>query len=323
MKEFRVNQYITVKLEDDKSNIYVNGEYFEQCKFLLLDIPMKTYETMEEIESVDEVAEKLDITMEGARKKDIEIPPEVEFWGHCSNLQVWSENNYNTRLLHRSLAFPLLKKLADLGDSLAKIRLKEEIVERFESGFFPVVEYLINEGYLRFFNNEEILDIFLDSEKIKEAINELSKVILDKFEVTTKFDFFEDHSLLSCFYIIIDNKHVIGVDINWYELNTFPNALFKFKFLKKLFLTNTKINELPSKFGELQLLEEIKLLNNNLTEIPNSFAKLELLKKLDIVGNRLRIFPESLTRLNSLKYLYLNQNDIRSIPESINNLKNL
>ncbi len=43
---------------------------------------------------------------------------------------------------------------------------------------------------------------------------------------------------------------------------------FKLKFLKRLFLTHTKINELPSKIGELQLLEEIKLLNNNLTYYP-------------------------------------------------------
>lgn len=61
-----------------------------QCKFLLLNIPV------EKINFLDE----------------------IEFWGHCSNLQVWAENNYDTRLLHRNLSSPLLKQLSDLGDSI-------------------------------------------------------------------------------------------------------------------------------------------------------------------------------------------------------------
>ena len=32
MKEFKVNDYITLKLEDDKTSIYVNGMLFQQCK---------------------------------------------------------------------------------------------------------------------------------------------------------------------------------------------------------------------------------------------------------------------------------------------------
>jgi len=47
MQEFRVNNYITLKLESKKVNIYVKGELFEQCKFLLLNIPT------EDIDSYD------------------------------------------------------------------------------------------------------------------------------------------------------------------------------------------------------------------------------------------------------------------------------
>ena len=36
--EFKINKYITLKLENCKTNIYVEGELFNQCKFLLLNI---------------------------------------------------------------------------------------------------------------------------------------------------------------------------------------------------------------------------------------------------------------------------------------------
>lgn len=106
-KEFKVNEYITLKLEDDTTIIYVNNERFNQCKYLLLEIPVKEIDSFDEIESVDEAAEKLNHQLETTSDtpQEFNIAPEVEFWGHCSNLQVWKENNYNTRLLHSNLAF--------------------------------------------------------------------------------------------------------------------------------------------------------------------------------------------------------------------------
>ncbi|KKM08312.1 hypothetical protein LCGC14_1725100, partial [marine sediment metagenome] len=41
MKDFVINKYITLKLEDGKTNIYVNGQIFDQCKFLFLNIPVE------------------------------------------------------------------------------------------------------------------------------------------------------------------------------------------------------------------------------------------------------------------------------------------
>lgn len=36
MREFKVNEYITLKLEGGKTNIYVKGQLFNQCKFYCL-----------------------------------------------------------------------------------------------------------------------------------------------------------------------------------------------------------------------------------------------------------------------------------------------
>lgn len=73
-----------------------------------------------------------------------------------TKLQAWYEQDYDTRLLHSNLAFPLLKKLTYCGDPFAKKVFKEEIAKRLESGFLPVVLYLIKEGYLSYLNAEEL-----------------------------------------------------------------------------------------------------------------------------------------------------------------------
>ena len=129
MSEFIINDYIALKLEDSKTNIYVLGELFIQCKYLLMNIPIQDIERYDEINSIDEAAEKLDKSLERGNPEvfTINILPEVEFWGHCSNLQVWAEQDYDTRFIHSNLAFPLLKKLTEVGDLKAsKIKRRNE-----------------------------------------------------------------------------------------------------------------------------------------------------------------------------------------------------
>jgi len=63
MKIFRVNDYITLKLESRKTNIYVNGKLFNQCKFLLLFIPTNNTHLLEELDSIDGISEELDFSL--------------------------------------------------------------------------------------------------------------------------------------------------------------------------------------------------------------------------------------------------------------------
>ena len=177
MKEFIINKFLKLRLEDGKTIIYVNNERFNQCKFLLLDIPVEEMTSLDDIESIDDVAQRLNRSLERANEKrdQFYIPPEVEFWGHCSNLQVWYENNYNTKLIHRNLAFPLLKKLMEAGDNLAKKMFKEEIAKRFNEGKEMVKEYLRKERYLEFLNSEEFCNI-LNGIKF-DMFNDLLQII--------------------------------------------------------------------------------------------------------------------------------------------------
>lgn len=177
LNEFVINDFLSLRLENGKTNIYIKNKLFRQCKFLLLGIPIETIESFNEVDSIDEAAEKLGWAFHGQIKDSLylippEIHPETEFWGHCSNLQVWAENNYNTKIIHRNLAFPLLKKLSDDGDPIAKKAFVEEIGKRLESGHSSVIAYLNNEGYLKYLPKEFISDKLNDLKFITILIND-------------------------------------------------------------------------------------------------------------------------------------------------------
>ena len=180
--QFRVNEYLELRLEGKDTIIYVNGERFDQCKFLLLDIPINEFKSLDEIESIDEAAEKLDYSLEPMDYERIDgIPPEVEFWGHCSNLQVWAENNYDTRLIHSNLAFPLLLRLKYAGDQVAERVFKEEIVKRFLSGHPSVMQYLFEENDLNFLSDDEYKVMFdeLEARGIRGNFVTYGKRVID------------------------------------------------------------------------------------------------------------------------------------------------
>jgi len=199
MKEFKLNEYITLKLENNETNIYFKGEDtpFNQCKSILLRRPVNEIKSLPEIESIDELAEIKEEFLETEQPKLDEISPETEFWGHSSSLQAWEENNYDTRLLHSNLAFPLLKKLTVVGDSKAKKVFKEEIAKRLNNNYLPVILFLLEEDYLNYLTEEELSSIIDPSsnsfiEKIIKSNLELSKIesfitiIKDKLPINFK-----------------------------------------------------------------------------------------------------------------------------------------
>ncbi|MCP6719584.1 MAG: hypothetical protein KJI71_05205 [Patescibacteria group bacterium] len=155
LKRYKINEYLSVRLYERFTYIYIKEERFFSCMRLLLNIlPSKLRQTRK-IQSIDEAEEVLS-------NLDYEIAPEMEFLGHCSNLQVWVENGYDTRLLHRNLAFPLLKELTKAGDPLAKKVFKEEVIKRLLSGYLPVIEFLIENNYVDLLTIEELSNIFED-----------------------------------------------------------------------------------------------------------------------------------------------------------------
>lgn len=190
MKEFKINDYISLRLEKDKTNVYINGEKIIQCKYLLLQDPDdKSLANEEDFLSIDRLSEKLDKTLELNDSIDTHkyrIDSEVEFWAHCSNIQAWAENNYDTQMLHSNLSFPLLKKLTIAGDPVAKEVFKIEISKRFKSGDLNVMTFLTKEGYLDYFGWDEydllLEDIDFNTRKeLQQRVKEAKKIPKDTF----------------------------------------------------------------------------------------------------------------------------------------------
>jgi len=55
-KTFKVNEYITLKLENDKTNVYINGKLLHQCRYLLFVNPQLN-EAQINITSIDDIEE--------------------------------------------------------------------------------------------------------------------------------------------------------------------------------------------------------------------------------------------------------------------------
>lgn len=321
MQEFKVNKYLNLKLENNETIIYVSGKKYRQCKYLLLEIPIDNINSFNEIDSIDEAVEALDQSLEpfeedrlNSGKEYIKLPPEVEFWGHCSNLQAWANFNYDTRLLHSNLAFPLLKELMNAGDTNAKKKFKAEIAKRLLAGNFSTIEFLYEEGYVNYLTREEFWSIFdedgeilFDIEKKIEQFKEITDVDLEgqkikrlvKKKRQERFYFHLGHD------IVIDNGPMVftfemgkvtGIGI-WGDFRDFPLSLRKNSILK--------LKESPESISRLEQLKILVLNEIGLEKFPQSITSLKLLEFLSLSHNNLKSIPQFIDKLENLKYLEL------------------
>lgn len=199
--EFKVNKYLSLKLEDNKTNVYINNQKFIQCKKLLLNYHVNSIH-LHELESIDEVLENQEEFLYQPK-----ISSQTEFWGHCSSLQLWVEQNYNTKLLHSNIAFPLLRKLSEVGDPKAKEVFKDEIIKRILSGYIPTIIFLVTSNYLNMFNQEEF-EILIDDIKKCDTILEENTLDLiysfkDKYLGACDLIFLIEHPKINFFELLI------------------------------------------------------------------------------------------------------------------------
>ncbi|KKK88832.1 hypothetical protein LCGC14_2739190, partial [marine sediment metagenome] len=247
-----------------KTVIYIAGEKFYQCKYLLIEIPKKEMRSNSLIylNSIDEASEKLDTSLEPIKGRvfTYSIPPETEFWGHCSNIQAWYENGYDTRLLHSNLAFPLLEELTEAGDPQAKKVFKEEIAERYNNGIESVRKYLKDSDYLRYLTIEEFHS-YIDA---------------DEYEIVCKLKKIQPH-----------------IDRLIYQ--------YKKGKITHLLLSGYKLKKVPSEIRSLTSLEYLEMNLNKLETLPDWIREFKSLKKLSVYGNQLKSLPETIGELKSLE----------------------
>lgn len=310
---FTVNKFIGLRLEADKTFIYVNEERFDQCKSLVLNIPLTEITHLNKIDSIDEAADKLLRASKETIYSKIELPPDVEFWGHCSNLQVWAENNYNTRLLHSNLAFPLLKRLSEVGDPIAHKVLKEEIAKRFSEGYPNTIKFLADQGLLKLLDKEEFYSL-LDLQEA-DALIELEVLLGEELEILN-IDF---KPYTQGFWF--KGKHIVGFYLSNCNLGRLPESIGNFRHLEVLLLNENLLKALPDLIGRLDSLKILDLRNNQLQLLPDSIGSLINLEELKVSGNRLIVLPGTLVNLKSLRSFSFIDNNLSAIPDFINEMR--
>jgi len=310
-REFKINDFLSLKLQNNRTNIYVKNRIFTQCMYLLLNIPIDRIRDYDPIDSIDEAAEVLDRSLEGSRSQHL-ITPEEEFTGHCSNIQVWAENDYDTRILHRNLAFPLLKRLSDAGDPLAKKKFKEEIALRYSSGHSTVIMFLSQNGYLKYLSSEE-LECLLDDNKLP-ILGEISnsfKRILDSVE---------DNDL---------DKYIQGSTRYLKKNLGIHNIPFVISYILKDFSENHRKKLVRSVFDCLKTDKKFPLINYlNNTQRYLDEIKLDTVKYNDrIIGlmneQILNLRDQNIENIKNLEDLEKHYKKIQELDLSNNNIKDL
>lgn len=201
---FEINQYITVRLESDETIIYVAGKRFQQCKYLFIMEPDKL--TKKEINSIDEAKDLMGSQLEHEiEPEDLGITPAEMFWGYCSNLQAWAEHDYDGRLIHSNLAFPLLNELAKVGDKKALRALQEETKKKMENeNFFTLLE----EDYFNFMDHETVLRCIFDEHRV-ELLLKIEEQIGKSFDLNVIY------IPLHRYYIWRDHQYIGSRFLDW------------------------------------------------------------------------------------------------------------
>ncbi|MHA1282475.1 MAG: leucine-rich repeat domain-containing protein [Promethearchaeota archaeon] len=300
--EFRVNDYITLRLEDGRTRIYICGERFMHCRFLLIVNP-HLKEGQSEINSIDEAAELLVDDLErDFTRDDFGITPEQEFWAHCSNLQVWCEHGYDPRLLHSSLSIPLLKRLGESGDKRAFSLYKSVVAERYVSAPEHLRDFYRREGFLDGLTKEEFDSIHLEVYGDEyAAILELESLIGRRIPQVYSIGTISFETQGNTIYMLT----LVDCD-----LPDFPEAIFRLKNLRELRINYCGLRELPERIKELKQLKVLELRNNCLERLPEAISELNNLYWLALSNNQLKHVHELKKGLNQLSTLQLGGNPI-------------
>ena len=264
---------------------------------------------MDEIIETSEIIEDVDLERYG-------ITPLIEFWCHCSNLQVWAENDYSTDLLETRLSFPLLKRLSEVGDIKAKKKLIDEIAHRYVYGSYDTKEYLVYEGYLDYLTMEELIigGLPFDESALLLDIIEFMKCQGITYEIVKSFD--EDkvrHRFSRERFLTLKNGHVYVFEFDlFYESAHLFNRFSAFKGMRNLIISLGELKEDTPDFSKIKCSSIIALdiYHHSLTEIPpkifECFPNLEYLSIYSPFKPSLRRV-DSIISLEKLKMLEFNK----------------
>lgn len=107
------------------------------------------------------------------------------------------------------------------------------------------------------------------------------------------------------------------------NIREIPVYLQKLQYLRKLYLSNNRINQFSSVLCRLSELEELLLDGNEISSLPDELSLLQKLYKLDISNNKFEILSGKIADLNNLIHLNISENKLVTLPSKIGNLDRL
>ena len=175
---YELNENIVLKLILDKTLIFVCGDLFITCQKTIIALApteFKDYDDFYEIDDIIDYYREEETKNKEWKEQGVSISPEEEFWVHCSNMQAWVDSGYNSRVLSKSVSFPILIELSKREYSQFTAFLKEDLVQRIQSGSYNAIEYFMQEDFYRFFTQDEFFELLLCPEET-EIMKEVASV---------------------------------------------------------------------------------------------------------------------------------------------------
>jgi len=315
---FKINQYLELRLEAAKTIIYVSDQKFTQCKLVVFNL------LPDQILSIDNNLKSMDEFLSQGFTSNIQnksqISPEEEFWVHCSNIHTWSLNSYDTSLLDSYLAFPLLKKLADAGDLIAKRVFKEEISKRLKTNVPQVLRFLLNEKYDLYLTQEELLSSILNTED-SIALSDIASYLEVKYYLVFQFDDLREKFLNIYrsqedlynyeYYFSALNGRVLELELFMNKNHAlFPRTFNKFKKLERLYLYLDNLGQKMIDFNiKLESLLHLKIFCFGMVKLSNILQNFPNLKSLEIYGEgygltQLEVTDDSLEYFKKIRCVF-------------------
>lgn len=237
---FEVNEFISLKLIFSKTLIYLCGDLFLTCQKVALSLSPNEFETYKDFDNIDDIIDFY--SSQTSSEEVISITPEEEFWAHCSNMQAWVENNYDSSILSRYISFPILIELSNRGISRFKTILKEEIIYRIKKGGINMLRWFIeanSENYLVCFTEEDLFDGLLSLGEA-EIMRNITRFIPLEYTLTTSlrgsryYPSLRDENKM---HFCVENNNITELEILMDDMSyseQYRSALLQVKSLKHL-----------------------------------------------------------------------------------------
>ncbi|TFG19328.1 MAG: leucine-rich repeat domain-containing protein [Promethearchaeota archaeon] len=302
MKEFKVNEYITIKFEENLIKVYVSEKpvYKIFSRFAHLKRDEKNLALLEQ-----------------------------EFKDHCIYIKKLVENDFDIRSFPNRIAVSLIISLSKEGIPAAKQAFVNELKRRYESGDFVLFENLLFNEDLDFFSEGELQEFNF----IEDAIFNILKLNLDYYIKTHYWseDGYESYQKI-CKFIIFRTSESI---LNFFQ-KLFSNlseeqkvALVSFLLVDKNYINQEIFDKILihlkqidwGKIGEiiipkvLDTCEKVKLNVNTISLLENGGIPLS-----NIILNRIKWFLSEISLDYNKLYDEISYNVLRTLLKSDPNI---